>query len=54
MAKKKGEAAPVVENEELETADDGELVEMIGPDGTHLEVHPTCVKAHIDKGWRHA
>jgi hypothetical protein len=53
MAKKKaGEETPEVERNEA--ADDVELVEMIGPNGEHLEVHPTCVKAHIDKGWRHA
>ena len=32
-------------------SDDSDLVAMI-KDGTVMKVHPTCVKAHEDAGWK--
>lgn len=51
MAKKSNDQE--VEQDEGEDANGTELVKMT-KEGVTLAVHPSCVKAHIDAGWRHA
>jgi hypothetical protein len=51
MARRKQVSAPDVEKNEQVSAPDVALV-LMAKDGTEIEVHPTCVKAHEGAGWK--